>query len=141
MFVKMKKLDPNLYGLKPRTKIFENSKKKLFIVIDRKTRIIMKDGFKIFEIAQKVQGCLCAPDGAVEALLIKLSINFKRKGLIKIIDYCVKGQLEEIIVAYKDRLCRFGFDLIELLIKKYSNGKIIILNASNESPQEELTTD
>ena len=79
-----------------------------------------------------------------EHILIKdigSGINFKRKGLIKIIDYCVKGQLEEIIVAYKDRLCRFGFDLIELLIKKYSNGKIIILNASNESPQEELTTD
>ena len=55
MFVKMKKLDPNIYGLKPRIKIFENSKKKLFIVIDRKSRIIMKDGFKIFEIAQKVR--------------------------------------------------------------------------------------
>ena len=28
---------------------------------------------------------------------------------------------------HKDRLCRFGYELIEDLIKKYSNGKIIIV--------------
>ena len=68
-------------------------------------------------------------------------INFKRKGLLKIIDYCVKGELEELVVAYKDRLTRFGYEIIETLIEKYSNGKITVLKSCNESPQEELTKD
>ena len=33
----------------------------------------------------------------------------------------------EIVIAYKDRLCRSGYELIEDIIKKYSNRKIIII--------------
>lgn len=36
----------------------------------------------------------------------------------------IKNQVDEIIIAYKDRLARFGFDLIENIIKTHSNGKI-----------------
>lgn len=69
------------------------------------------------------------------------ALNFKRKGLRKIIDYAINGELEEVVIAYKDRLCRFGFELIEYLIETYSNGKIIVLNNVNTSPNEELTKD
>ena len=54
-------------------------------------------------------------------------VNLNRKGLRKIIDYAIRGEIEEVIVMHKDRLCRFGYELIEDLIKKYSNGKIIIV--------------
>jgi predicted site-specific integrase-resolvase len=30
------------------------------------------------------------------------------------------------VVAHKDRLTRFGFELIEDLIKEYSNGQVIL---------------
>ena len=68
-------------------------------------------------------------------------LNFKRKGLKKIIKLALDGELEELVVAYKDRLCRFGYELIKDLIEEYSCGKIIILNEKNLSPEEELTTD
>jgi len=68
-------------------------------------------------------------------------LNFKRKGLQKIIKYAINGDLELLVVAYKDRLCRFGFDLIEHLIKTYSNGKIKIENEKDLSPNEELMDD
>ena len=46
------------------------------------------------------------------------------------------------MVAYKDHFARFGFELIEDLIKEYSNGKIIILNrVKTEEPEEELVKD
>ncbi|NBP16244.1 IS607 family transposase, partial [bacterium] len=45
-------------------------------------------------------------------------------------------------VAYKDRLSRFGFEMIEWLIEKYSNGKIIVINKTEEkTPTEEITKD
>ena len=54
-------------------------------------------------------------------------MNLNRKGLRKIIDEAINNNINEIVIAYKDRLCRFGYELIEDIIKKYSNGKIIII--------------
>ena len=68
-------------------------------------------------------------------------LNFKRKGLCKIIDYAIKGEINELIIAYKDRLARIGYDLIKYIIERYSNGKIIILNSINDTVTEELTKD
>jgi putative resolvase len=47
------------------------------------------------------------------------------------------------VIAHKDRLVRFGYELIEDLIKEYSNGKIIIINKTTENkrPEEELAYD
>ena len=55
-------------------------------------------------------------------------INFNRKGIRKIIDLAISGKINKIVVAYKDRLTRFGFELIEDMVKKYSNGTIEIIN-------------
>ena len=72
---------------------------------------------------------------------IASGLNFNRQGLNKIIKYALSGEINEVIVAYKDRLARFGFELIINIIKEGSNGNIIILNSFDESPQEELTKD
>jgi len=50
----MKKIDPRLYGLHPRI-ILRKNKKDIYIVIDRKSRIIMKDGHRILEIVKKIR--------------------------------------------------------------------------------------
>jgi putative resolvase len=63
-------------------------------------------------------------------------INLNRRGLKKIINLAIEGKVGEVVVAYKDRLCRFGYELIEDLIHRYSNGKIII-----ENKEEELAKD
>lgn len=68
-------------------------------------------------------------------------INFKRRGLQKIIQYAVENQLNEIVITYKDRLCRIGYDMIEFIIKKYSNGKITVLNPSDDNRADEITKD
>ena len=64
-------------------------------------------------------------------------LNLNKRGINKIIHLAIKGKINELVVAYKDRLTRFGFELIEEIITKYSNGKIIILNKSEEISQEE----
>jgi len=69
-------------------------------------------------------------------------MNLNRKGLRKIIDISITGNLNEVVVVHKDRLCRFGFDLIEDIINKYSNGKITIIDKiDDKEPQEELVED
>lgn len=69
-------------------------------------------------------------------------LNLNKRGIRKIIDLAIGGKVSELVVLYKDRLTRFGYELIEDLIKKYSNGKIIIVNKKeNIPPEEELAFD
>jgi predicted site-specific integrase-resolvase len=70
-------------------------------------------------------------------------LNLNKKGLRKIIDLAINGKINKLVIAHKDRLVRFGYELIEDLIKKYSNGEIIIINQkeTNKNPQEELVND
>ena len=69
-------------------------------------------------------------------------LNLNKKGIRKIINLAIKGKINKLVVAYKDRLTRFGFDLIEDIIKEYSNGEIIIENEKEEKePKEELVED
>jgi len=70
-------------------------------------------------------------------------INFNRKGLREIIKLAIEGKLSKLVIAYRDRLTRFGYELIEDLIKEYSKGEIIIVNELNckTEPKEELVDD
>ena len=68
-------------------------------------------------------------------------INFKRKGLQKLIELAIANELGEVVVTYKDRLCRIGYELIEFIFEKYSKAKIIIEHESFKLPQEEITED
>ena len=69
-------------------------------------------------------------------------INFNRPGIKKIIKLAIEGKVNELVIAYKDRLTRFGYELIESFIKDYSNGKIIIIYKKDDmEPEEELVKD
>ena len=73
---------------------------------------------------------------------IGCGMNMNRKGLRKIIDYAIKGEINDVVIVHKDRLCRFGYELIKDLIEKYSNGNIIIIEQKeNKEPKKELVED
>jgi predicted site-specific integrase-resolvase len=59
-------------------------------------------------------------------------LNWKRKGLLTILELVSKEEVSEIIVAYKDRLCRFGFELFDWICHKHQT-KIIVLNPVSET--------
>jgi putative resolvase len=72
---------------------------------------------------------------------IASGINFKRQGLSTILDSCLQREIGEIVIAHKDRLCRFGYELIEELVTK-AGGKITVLdNQDNKTSEQELTDD
>jgi hypothetical protein len=69
-------------------------------------------------------------------------LNLNKRGINKIIHLAINGKINQLVIAYKDRLTRYGFELIEEIITKYSNGKIIILNKKQDTdPEEELVKD
>jgi predicted site-specific integrase-resolvase len=52
----------------------------------------------------------------------------------------MSGDVIELVVAHKDRLARFGVDLIRWIIEQ-NGGKLVVLNESTLSPEQELTED
>lgn len=68
-------------------------------------------------------------------------INFKRKGLSTILDACLQKNIGEVVIAHRDRLCRFGYELVEQLVHR-AGGKITVLdNSIDKTSEQELTED
>lgn len=69
-------------------------------------------------------------------------LNLNKRGIRKIIHLAIEGKINELVVAHRDRLTRFGFELIEEIINKYSKGKIVILSEPDKlEPEEEIVKD
>ena len=84
---------------------------------------------------------LCRPEYSSYTVIkdIGSGINFKRQGLSTILESCLQGNIGEVVVAHRDRLCRFGFELIEQMVNK-AGGKIKVLeDQTNKSSEQELT--
>ena len=62
-------------------------------------------------------------------------INYNKKGLNKLIDMITNSEVDKIVVLYKDRLIRFGYELIENLCEKY--GTTIEIIDNTEKPEEQ----
>jgi predicted site-specific integrase-resolvase len=68
-------------------------------------------------------------------------INWKRKGLREVLESAMSGDLEEVVVAHRDRLCRFAFELIEWIIVS-NGGKLTVLDHDDsEAKERELAED
>ena len=64
-------------------------------------------------------------------------INYTKKGLQELIRRIEANQVEKVVVLYKDRLLRFGFELLET-IATIHGCKIEIVDTTRKSEQQEL---
>jgi predicted site-specific integrase-resolvase len=71
-------------------------------------------------LAKHYPGCEIISD-------IGSGLNFKRKGLNSILERALQGECITVVCTYRDRIARFGFDLIDTIIKR-NGGTIVVLN-------------
>ncbi len=62
-------------------------------------------------------------------------INFKRPGLRTILEQASRGMVAEVVVAHRDRLCRFAYDLIEYILK-LNGARLLVLSQDGSSNDE-----
>lgn len=53
-------------------------------------------------------------------------LNYHRRGFQTLLERVHSGNVSEVVVAHKDRLCRYGFELIEFIFKK-TDTKLVVL--------------
>jgi predicted site-specific integrase-resolvase len=67
-------------------------------------------------------------------------INYTKPGLKKLIEKINKKEVDLIVVLYKDRLLRFGFELVEYFAE-LNNVKIEMLDKIDKNQDQELVED
>jgi predicted site-specific integrase-resolvase len=67
-------------------------------------------------------------------------LNFKRPKFLALLERVRAGDVGTIVVAHRDRLCRFGFEFVEWYCYQYGC-EVVVLDDTHLSPQQELVED
>jgi len=67
-------------------------------------------------------------------------INYNKKGLRELLKLITQNKVEKVVVLYKDRLLRFGFELVEYISSLY-NCDVEIIDNTEKTEQQELVED
>lgn len=72
---------------------------------------------------------------------IKSGMNFERDGLNTVINRVINNEIDKIFVENKDRLTRFGFELLVNLFKKFGTEIVVVNNIDSVNDEQELIDD
>ena len=71
---------------------------------------------------------------------IASGINEKRNGIHKLIKMCFEGKVERILIEYKDRLARFGYEYLDAIFKNLEI-TVEVIETKEKKYEEELAED
>ena len=121
-------------GLKP-----EKQKQKKIIGYCRISSPKQKDDLE--RQMEYVKMYMCAKGYSFEMITdIGSGINYNKKGLNQMLDMVTNSEVEKIVILSKDRLIRFGYELIENLCHKFGT-TIEIIDHTEKTEQQELVED
>ena len=90
---------------------------------------------------ENMRNYLCAKGYKFEIITdIGSGINYNKVGLNILLDKVIKGEVDKVVVLHKDRLLRFGFELVENLCKRYGTS-IEVVDDTPKTEEQELVED
>ncbi|MFB8792747.1 MAG: IS607 family transposase [Microcoleus sp.] len=92
------------------------------------------------DLQKQIEALTTSYPGCEVITEIGSGLNFRRRKLNAILERIISGDIQLLVVAHKDRLARFGFDLIEWLCERF-DCKIVVLYQQKYSPETELVQD
>lgn len=106
--------------------INESSEEKKKVIYARVSSSKQKE-----DLERQVQGLQEKYPSHVVYKDIGSGLNFRRKRFEALLDGIFREVIGEIVVSYRDRLCRYGFELFELFCKHH--GAKIVVSSSKET--------
>jgi predicted site-specific integrase-resolvase len=106
-------------------------------------RVSSHDQKKDLERQIKVLEMYCSSHGWKYEVISDLGsgMNYKKKGLVNLLDRIVSDKVGRLVLTHKDRLLRFGAELV-FSVCETKNVEIVIINQGDErSFEEELASD
>lgn len=117
------------------------------ILKERKTvayaRVSSHDQKSDLERQKELLSMYCANYGWSFEIISDLGsdMNYSKKGLNKLLEMLLNGELGRLVISHKDRLLRFGAELIFALCEKKDVEIVIINQGAEPSFEEELVQD
>ena len=115
--------------------------------VSRKTiayaRVSSHDQKADLERQKQVLELYCAHQGWTFEVVSDLGsgVNYNKKGLKRLLDEIISGQIGRLVITHKDRLLRFGAELV-FAICEAKNVEVVILNQGEDTSfEEELAKD
>jgi len=68
-------------------------------------------------------------------------LKTNRKGLLKLFNYVVNKQVDVVVITYKDRLTRFGFEYLKYFFKQYGVRIEVVYGEEPKDAYQELVED
>lgn len=106
-------------------------------------RVSSHDQKADLERQKQVLELYCASQGWTFEIVADLGsgMNYHKKGLKKLLDEILAGQVGRLVLTHKDRLLRFGAELV-FAICEAKEVEVVIINQGEESTfEEELASD
>ena len=106
-------------------------------------RVSSNDQKEDLERQHAVLEAFCNKNGWQTEIIRDLGsgMNYNKKGLSRLLELIVRGQMSRLVLTHKDRLLRFGADLIFRLCELKGIEIVIINKGEQLSFEEELTGD
>jgi len=91
----------------------------------------------------KVLEMYCASHGWEYEIISDLGsgMNYKKKGLAELLDKIIDGKVGRLVITHKDRLLRFGAELVFAVCEARQVEVVIINQGEDQSFEEELASD
>ena len=125
--------------LKPHAPVDYSAKKKTIAY----ARVSSYDQKSDLKRQEEMLEMYCASHGWSFEIISDLGsgMNYKKRGLKKLLTLIIDGNIERLILTHKDRLLRFGAELVFSICEE-KNIEIVIINKGNELTfEEELAKD
>ena len=68
-------------------------------------------------------------------------LNYKKKGLKSLINKVVNGEINRIVISYKDRLVRFGLEILTQGFNLCNVELVVLHEQENKGYEQELVED
>jgi predicted site-specific integrase-resolvase len=106
-------------------------------------RVSSHDQKKDLERQKEVVELFCAQNGWQVEIIDDLGsgLNYNKKGLKRLIRLIVDSKVERLVLTHKDRLLRFGSDLIFSLCEHFGTEVVIINRTEDSTFEEDLAQD
>lgn len=117
------------------------------IVDDRKTiayaRVSSHDQKADLERQKQILEIYCSANGWTFEIVSDLGsgMNYRKKGLRKLLSSIIDGEVGRLVVVHKDRLLRFGAELVFSICEAKSVEIVIINKGEDASFEEDLAKD
>lgn len=117
------------------------------VVLARRTvayaRVSSHDQKADLERQRKVLEMYCAAHGWEHEIIVDLGsgMDYKKKGLVELLDLIIDDQVGRLVLTHKDRLLRFGSELV-FAVCEAKHVEVVIINQGDDgSFEDELASD